>query len=133
MTILTENQLIVCKVGNGALAGIAGITASFPLDLIKTNFQLNKEKYRGKFINAARGNYCNISTCCLIKISKKVFYGYQIFKPLLLNAVSSVYMLVARYHWFSSLLKRLSNSSSTIVCAPDYQTEMVKFRLPTKF
>ena len=46
MTILTENQLIVCKVGNGALAGIAGITASFPLDLIKTNFQLNKEKIK---------------------------------------------------------------------------------------
>lgn len=79
MTILTENQLIVCKVGNGALAGIAGITASFPLDLIKTNFQLNKQKYKGKFINAARGNSCIIFTCRLTKVSKQVLYCNQIF------------------------------------------------------
>ena len=42
------------QVGNGALAGIAGVSASFPLDLIKTKFQLNKAEYKGKFINAAR-------------------------------------------------------------------------------
>jgi len=54
MSIPTENQLTLCKVGNGALAGIAGVSASFPLDLIKTKFQLNKAEYKGKFINAAR-------------------------------------------------------------------------------
>ena len=43
------------QVGNGALAGIAGVSMSFPLDLIKTKFQLNKAEYKGKFINAARG------------------------------------------------------------------------------
>ena len=43
------------KVGNGALAGIAGVSMSFPLDLIKTKFQLNKTEYKGKFINAWRG------------------------------------------------------------------------------
>ena len=42
------------QVGNGALAGISGVSASFPLDLIKTKFQLNKAEYKGKFINAAR-------------------------------------------------------------------------------
>ena len=51
----TPNQLTLCKVGNGALAGIAGVSASFPLDLIKTKFQLNKREFNGKFINAARG------------------------------------------------------------------------------
>ena len=56
MSTPTKNQLIMCKVGNGALAGIAGVSASFPLDLIKTKFQLNKQEYKGKFINAARGN-----------------------------------------------------------------------------
>jgi len=54
MSTPTENQLIMYKVGNGALAGIAGVSASFPLDLIKTKFQLNKHEYKGKFINAAR-------------------------------------------------------------------------------
>ena len=57
MSIPTENQLTLCKVGNGALAGIAGVSASFPLDLIKTKFQLNKAEYKGKFINAARGKF----------------------------------------------------------------------------
>jgi len=51
----TEKELTLCKVGNGALAGIAGVSMSFPLDLIKTKFQLNKAEYKGKFINAARG------------------------------------------------------------------------------
>lgn len=50
----TEKELTLCKVGNGALAGIAGVSVSFPLDLIKTKFQLNKAEYKGKFINAAR-------------------------------------------------------------------------------
>ena len=31
----TENELLLCKIGNGALAGIVGVGASFPLDLIK--------------------------------------------------------------------------------------------------
>jgi len=52
--IPTDNELTLCKVGNGALAGIAGVSASFPLDLIKTKFQLNKAEFKGKFINAAR-------------------------------------------------------------------------------
>jgi len=55
LPVPTSNQLTLCKVGNGALAGIAGVSASFPLDLIKTKFQLNKRDYNGKFINAARG------------------------------------------------------------------------------
>jgi len=50
----TANQLTLCKIGNGALAGIAGVSASFPLDLIKTQFQLHKQEFNGKFINAAR-------------------------------------------------------------------------------
>jgi len=48
----TENELLLCKIGNGALAGIVGVGASFPLDLIKTKFQLNKVEYQGKFSNA---------------------------------------------------------------------------------
>ena len=31
----TENELLLSKIGNGALAGIVGVGASFPLDLIK--------------------------------------------------------------------------------------------------
>ena len=37
------------QVGNGALAGIAGVSASFPLDLIKTKFQLNKAEFKVSF------------------------------------------------------------------------------------
>ena len=52
---LCTNDNFEFQVGNGALAGIAGVSMSFPLDLIKTKFQLNKAEYKGKFINAARG------------------------------------------------------------------------------
>lgn len=52
---LRTNDNFEYQVGNGALAGIAGVSMSFPLDLIKTKFQLNKAEYKGKFINAARG------------------------------------------------------------------------------
>ena len=52
---LRANDNFEFQVGNGALAGIYGVSMSFPLDLIKTKFQLNKAEYKGKFINAARG------------------------------------------------------------------------------
>lgn len=77
----TASQLTMCKVGNGALAGIAGVSASFPLDLIKTQFQLHKQEFNGKFINAARGNISSISLLKLIRFGWSVnhifFSGYQ--------------------------------------------------------
>ena len=57
LKVPTDFQVTYCKVGNGALAGIAGVSASFPLDLIKTKFQLHKHEFNGKFINAARGKF----------------------------------------------------------------------------
>jgi hypothetical protein len=53
----TEQELLWCQVANGAIAGVIGVSASFPLDLVKTKFQLNKSEYNGKIKLAWKAVY----------------------------------------------------------------------------